>query len=91
MLHFEKFCFDVKDRQQQFFFFLKGKAEPNVTQDCELKWAEKNNNLLGIFYLSDGCFDVTFLLVQQAQLKHGKWHQVGVMLDIIFTAKKSIN
>lgn len=48
----------------------------------------KQNNLLGIFYHSDGCFDVTFLLVQQAQLKHGKWHQVGVILDIIFTAKK---
>lgn len=61
---------------------------PKTVSWNELK---KNNNLLGIFYLSDGCFDVTFLLVQQAQLKHGKWHQVGVMLDIIFTAKKSIN
>lgn len=32
--------------------------------------------------------DVTFLLVQQAQLVHGKWNQIVVMLDIIFTAKK---
>lgn len=48
----------------------------------------KMENLLGIFYHSDGRADVTFLLVQQAQLICGEWHQVVVMLDILFTAKK---
>ena len=43
-------------------------------------------NLLDIFYDINGHADVTFLLVQQGQLKHGKWHQVVVMLNIIFTA-----
>lgn len=48
----------------------------------------KMENLLGIFYHSDGRADVTFLLVQQAQLICGERHQVVVMLDILFTEKK---
>lgn len=51
----------------------------NITQKME--------NLLGVFYHSDGRADVTFLLVQQAQLICGEWHQVVVMLDVLFAAK----
>lgn len=49
---------------------------------------QKMEHLLGIFYHSDGRADVTFLLVQQAQLICGEWHQVVVMLDVLFAAKK---
>lgn len=45
-------------------------------------------NLLCIFNHSDGRADVTFLLVQQAQLVCGEWHQVAVVLDFLFTARK---
>ena len=44
-------------------------------------------HLLDVFHQIDGCVGVTFLLVQQAQLIHGKWYQVVVMLDVVFTAK----
>lgn len=54
-----------------------------------LKTELEKKHLLGIFYHRDGCVDVTFLLVQHAQFKHGKRHQVRVMLDFIFTAKKT--
>lgn len=47
-------------------------------------------HLLDVFHQIDGCVGVTFLLVQQAQLIHGKWYQVVVMLDVVFTANKKV-